>query len=43
MMQEHWPFECAVRGVVTRDMLGSDECPGSCGRAANQLLTSGRP
>ncbi|MCL4240059.1 MAG: hypothetical protein KJ048_01800 [Dehalococcoidia bacterium] len=24
--QEGWPFECAIRGVVTRDMLGSDEC-----------------
>jgi hypothetical protein len=26
MMQENWPFECEVRGVVTRDQLGSDEC-----------------
>lgn len=26
MDQEGWPFECAIRGVVTRDMLGNDEC-----------------
>lgn len=26
MMQENWPFECAIRGVVTRDQLGNDEC-----------------
>jgi hypothetical protein len=26
MMQESWPFECAIRGVVTRDQLGNDEC-----------------
>jgi hypothetical protein len=26
MMEENWPFECAVRGVVTRDQLGDDEC-----------------
>ena len=25
MMQENWPFECAIRSVVTRDQLGSDE------------------
>lgn len=30
MDQEGWPFECAIRGVVTRDMLVSDEC--DCGR-----------
>ena len=26
MMRESWPFECKVDGVVTRDMLGDDEC-----------------
>ena len=26
MMQENWPFECAVDGVVTRDMLGNPDC-----------------
>jgi hypothetical protein len=26
MDQEGWPFECAIRGVVTRDELGSEEC-----------------
>lgn len=30
MMQENWPFECELRGVVTRDMLDSEES--DCGR-----------
>lgn len=26
MSQEGWPFENAIRGVVTRDQLGDDDC-----------------
>jgi hypothetical protein len=34
MMQENWPFECAVRGVVTREQLGNPDC--DCDRRAGR-------
>jgi hypothetical protein len=41
MMQESWPFECALDGVAVRENFGGDEC--ECDRRSMEPHEEGCP